>query len=121
MLVLSVVKMVNRIPKAQNDVNIMRVREHFLKDQAKLYRQTIMLSSFVTPEMNSLFASCRNLMGQIQLKEKHNGVMSHVLSPVRHVFERHRVQNISNIAEDRLAFFKESIIPRVRLCKLIIH
>lgn len=116
LVALLVVKIVNCIPKAQTNVNIMRVREHFLKDQAKLYRQTIVLSSFATPEMKSLFSSFRNLMGKIQFKEVHEGVMAQIQTPIKHLFERHSVHTVATISDDRLVFFKETIIPRVSLC-----
>lgn len=103
------------MPKAQHNVNIMRVREYCLKGQAQLYRQTIVFSSFATAEMNSLLtSSCRNIRGQIRLTMHYQGsLLSKVVPTVKHVFERHGVDGIESHAESRLTFFKDKIVPKV--------
>lgn len=103
------------MPKAQHNVNIMRVREYCLKDQARLYRQTIMLSSFATAEMNSLFSSaCCNMRGQVRLNMNHRDFfMGKVVPAVKHIFERHGVDKVESNVESRLMFFKDKIVPKV--------
>ena len=54
-----------------------------------LYRQTVLLSSFASAEMNALLArSCRNHGGKARLWPTHKGVLSQIIPQARQVFER---------------------------------
>ncbi|GMH45274.1 hypothetical protein BSKO_13231 [Bryopsis sp. KO-2023] len=116
--VISVVRQINSMPKSQHDVNIMRVRELFLKSHGRHYRQTIMLSSFATAEMNSLFngPACTNHRGKVRLKKKYRGVVGGgaTMKIAKQIFERHGAKDLVDSADDRLEFFREKIIPKLR-------
>lgn len=45
----------NRIPQELHGVDVMRVRPPYLNGQGDRYRQTIVMSSFLSPQINSLF------------------------------------------------------------------
>ena len=62
----------NRLPEAQHGADIMRVREPLLVGRGALYRQTILLSSFASAEMNALMhRTCSNWAGCVKLKSTH--------------------------------------------------
>ena len=68
----AVFQALNKLPEAQHGTDIMRVREPLLAGQGALYRQTILLSSFSSAEMNALTnRTCCNWAGQIKLKQTH--------------------------------------------------
>lgn len=57
--------------------------------RASLYRQTILLSSFPSAEMNALLGrTCRNHAGKVRLWPTHRGVLGHIIPQARQVFER---------------------------------
>ena len=45
----------NQMPKDSHDVDYSRVRSWYLSGWSKFYKQLLVFSSFVTPEINSLF------------------------------------------------------------------
>ena len=68
----AVFQALNKLPEAQHGTDIMRVREPLLAGQGALYRQTILLSSFASAEMNALMnRTCCNWAGQIKLNQLH--------------------------------------------------
>ena len=61
----TVLDAVNRIPVKHADVDVMRVRESHLEGLARHHRQTIVLSSFASPEINALARNqCANVAGR---------------------------------------------------------
>ena len=68
----AVCQALNKLPEAQHGTDIMRVREPLLAGQGALYRQTIVLSSFASAEMNALLnRACCNWAGKIKLRATH--------------------------------------------------
>jgi hypothetical protein len=53
-------------------------RQSALNKQAAFFRQTIMFSSFVSPEINALVASWCNHSGRITISSQPKGTLSHV-------------------------------------------
>ena len=61
----TVLDAVNRIPVKRADVDVMRVRESHLEGLARHHRQTIVLSSFASPEINAMARNqCANVAGR---------------------------------------------------------
>jgi len=117
--VTSVLDALNKMPSQQRDVDIMRVREWMLSGQAKHYRQTIVLSSFVSAEMNSLIVhKCSNHSGRIRVHDvNHPGVLRHIVPQVRQIYERLSIPVGAGRAGDadaRFENFKSVIWPRIR-------
>ncbi|EPS62103.1 hypothetical protein M569_12691, partial [Genlisea aurea] len=61
----TVVEHLNRIPTKQHGMDIMRIRPWYLDGHAQFYRQSIILSSHIHPELNALFnRKCLNYQGK---------------------------------------------------------
>ena len=58
----------NKMPGALHGADVTRVRQWYLDGAAHRYRQTIVLSSFATPEMNALLSrQCGSHAGKARL------------------------------------------------------
>jgi U3 small nucleolar RNA-associated protein 25 len=117
--VTTVLDSLNKMPSQQRDVDIMRVREWMLSGQAKHYRQTIVLSSFASAEMNSVIVrKCSNHSGRIRVQQvNHPGVLRHIVPQVRQIYERLSIPVGAGPAGDadaRFENFKSVIWPRIR-------
>lgn len=117
--VTTVLDALNKMPSQQRDVDIMRVREWMLSGQAKHYRQTIILSSFASAEMNSLIVrKCCNHSGRIRVHQVNQpGVLRHIVPQVRQIYERLSIPVGAGPAGDadaRFDNFKSVIWPRIR-------
>jgi Utp25, U3 small nucleolar RNA-associated SSU processome protein 25 len=68
----AVFEALNRLPSSQHGCDIMRVREACLAGHAHCYRQTLLLSSFASAEMNALAnRGCANHAGCARLRTRH--------------------------------------------------
>lgn len=82
-------KYMSKIPLEAHGCDFSRVRPWYLDDQAKYFRQTIVLSQYVTPEINSLFANkCHNIGGKVKLRFKQKGSMARVGMKIRQTFSK---------------------------------
>ena len=64
---------INQLPKESHGGDIMRIQEWHLAGNAKFYRQNIVLSSHLTPELNALFnMHCLSHSGRAKLQITHN-------------------------------------------------
>jgi U3 small nucleolar RNA-associated protein 25 len=86
-----------------------------------LYRQTVLLSSFASAEMNALLGRCcRNHAGRVRLLPAHRGVLGEVVPQVRQVFERLPAaaaasgSGAATDADARFEHFKRVLWPRLR-------
>ena len=62
----------NGVPEALHGADVTRVRQWYLDGAARRYRQTVILSSFASPEMNALLArSCASHAGKAKLVPRH--------------------------------------------------
>ena len=59
----------NRLPEAQRGADVMRVRPACLAGRARNVRQTILLASFASAELNALARSCANVAGRARLQQ----------------------------------------------------
>ncbi|EFN57411.1 hypothetical protein CHLNCDRAFT_142850 [Chlorella variabilis] len=87
-----------------------------------LYRQTVLLSSFASAEMNALLArTCRNHAGRVRVHPSCRGVLSRVIPQARQVFERLPATVAAGPdgcaatdADARFEHFRRSLWPRMR-------
>ena len=113
----SALELTNRLPELQRCPDIMRVREWALAQQGRLFRQTIVLSSFASPEQNALISRwCANHQGAVQIVPKPTGILGHVRvsGACRQLFERVPSAGPGGASEDRFTYFTTHVWPRWR-------
>eukprot|EP00803_Ostreobium_quekettii_P009280 evm.model.scf_467.5 EVM.evm.TU.scf_467.5 scf_467:47937-59807(+) len=109
----TVVKCLNHLPKEQHGTDIMRVHEWQLKGNARHFRQTVMLSSFGTADLNAMFNKCSNFGGMAMLHCWPQGVLGKIRPLVHQVFERVNVPSLSDSPNAMLEYFKAKVFPRL--------
>lgn len=111
----SIVEHLNHIPSKQHGTDVMRIRQWYLNGQAQFYRQTILLSSFLNPDMNSLFNhQCLNYQGKVKLVTVYKGVLPKVLLQARQIYERFDTVSITDADNARLGYFTQKVFPRIK-------
>ncbi|KAM7477704.1 hypothetical protein LguiA_025917 [Lonicera macranthoides] len=111
----TVVEQLNRIPSNQHGTDIMRVRQWYLDGQAQFYRQTIILGSYLNPDINALFNHhCLNYRGKVKLACEYKGVLPKVLLQVRQVYERFESESIVDADNARLEYFSKKVFPKIK-------
>jgi U3 small nucleolar RNA-associated protein 25 len=77
----------NRLPTEQRDTDINRIRLWALEGLAARFRQTIVLSSFVTPELARLWRQqCRNFAGKHLVSRPPSGSILAVIPKISQVW-----------------------------------
>ncbi|PIN11545.1 hypothetical protein CDL12_15848 [Handroanthus impetiginosus] len=111
----TVVEQLNRLPSKQHGTDIMRIRPWYLDGQARFYRQTIILSSHINPELNALHNQhCLNYRGKIKLECKYKGVLPKILTQARQIYERFDTESIAEADNARLKYFCEKVFPKIK-------
>ncbi|KAJ4957649.1 hypothetical protein NE237_024760 [Protea cynaroides] len=111
----SVVEQLNHIPSKQHGTDVMRIRQWYLEGHARFYRQTIILGSFINPDINALFNHlCVNHQGKVKLICENKGVLSKVLLQVRQVYERFDATSIADADDARLDYFAKKVFPKIK-------
>lgn len=81
----AVFEALNRLPEAQHGADIMRVRPAALAGRARSVRQTILLASFASAELNALARGCANVTGRVRLQPVYKARAENITTS----FERH--------------------------------
>ncbi|KAK9068656.1 hypothetical protein SSX86_012771 [Deinandra increscens subsp. villosa] len=111
----TVVEQLNHIPSKQHGTDIMRIRPWYLDGQARFYRQTIVLGSYLNPDINVLFNHhCLNYEGRVKLLHEHKGVLPKVLLQVRQIYERIDTESIIDADDARFDYFKNKVFPKIK-------
>lgn len=103
----------NLQPKDLHGCDITRVRNWYLDDKAKYFRQTIALSAFNTAELNSLFFNqSRNWAGKINITSaNYPGTMQDFSVKIKQTFSRIEAASFAEDPDARFAYFTSAIIP----------
>ncbi|KJE95372.1 digestive organ expansion factor [Capsaspora owczarzaki ATCC 30864] len=110
--VIDVLSHLNRLPKNTRDTDFSRVREWNLNDWSKFYRQTIILSAHLSPEILALMRRISsNFSGRLIVQPTYPGCISRIVNQVPQVFHRFECDSYSNMPDARFAFFREKIVP----------
>ncbi|CAH2037116.1 unnamed protein product [Thlaspi arvense] len=111
----TVVEHLNRLPIKQHGTSVMRIRPLYLDGHARFYRQSIILGSYLTPEINALFNHhCLNYKGKMKLVCEYKGVLQKVLLPVRQIYERFDADSMVQVDDARLEYFSKKIFPKIK-------
>uniref|UniRef100_A0A5B7BL58 Putative U3 small nucleolar RNA-associated protein 25 n=1 Tax=Davidia involucrata TaxID=16924 RepID=A0A5B7BL58_DAVIN len=111
----SVVEQLNRIPSKQHGTDIMRIRQWCLDGHAQFYRQTIILGSYLNPDINALFNHhCVNYQGKVKSVCENKGVLPKVLLQVRQIYERFDAESIVDEDDARLEYFAKKVFPKIK-------
>ena len=101
-------------PKDAHGCDFSRVRNWYLEDQAKYYRQTVVLSAFNTPELAELFrVHCHNWAGKVRLQQDYPGVIQYLGVKAQQTFSRFDSHSIASDPDARFAYFTKAIVPQL--------
>jgi U3 small nucleolar RNA-associated protein 25 len=108
----------NALPKESHGCDFSRVRTWYLDGKAKHLRQTIILSSFLTPEINRLVSKhLHNIAGRVKYLPSYDGVMIEVPSllpiPISQTFVRIEPPTPAKDSDVRFKYFCASILPQI--------
>ncbi|KAF8713903.1 hypothetical protein HU200_027882 [Digitaria exilis] len=110
----AVFEQLNHLPSKEHGTNVMRIRPWYLDQHAQYYRQTILLSSYLTPEINALFnGSCFNYEGKIKMVTEYTGVLPKIQLEVQQLYERFDASSIAEAADARFDYFCNKVYPKI--------
>ncbi|RDA88609.1 hypothetical protein CP532_5816 [Ophiocordyceps camponoti-leonardi (nom. inval.)] len=109
----------NRQPADAHGCDFSRLRSWYLDDQAKYYRQTVLLSAFNTPELSELLRQhCHNWAGKARLQPEYGGVMQQLGIKAKQTFSRFLPASVEQEPDARFDYFVSAVVPRlVKLAK----
>ena len=108
----------NQLPKESHGCDFSRVKNSYLDGHAKYLRQTIILSAYLTPEINSLVSShLHNVAGRVRYVPNYKGVMLEVSNklpiPVTQTFLKFECPSPLNDGNARFKHFTTTIVPQL--------
>ncbi|RPB10309.1 DUF1253-domain-containing protein [Morchella conica CCBAS932] len=107
-----VFKHLNLIPTDAHGCDFGRVRSWYLDSQARFVRQTLVTATFLTPEINALFAGhMRSIAGRVKTAPEYAGAMTDLGLQVRQTFMRFDARAPAQDADARFAFFAAMVLP----------
>ena len=132
----------NLQPKEAHGCDFSRVRSWYLDNNAKYFRQTIALTAFNTPELNTLFYNkSENWSGKVKITAEYPGALQELGIKVKQTFSRLRIDiflyrsryeiyilydghhSIPHAASERLRRHSgfHSLLPRLRPRAKLLH
>jgi U3 small nucleolar RNA-associated protein 25 len=105
----------NLQPKEAHGCDFSRVRTWYLDGNAKHLRQTVVISAYITPTLNTLFNKhLTNVAGKVKYQPEYKGAMANVggLS-IKQTFSRFESSSIIADPDARFKYFTTSIIPSI--------
>ncbi|CAN8106261.1 unnamed protein product [Discula destructiva] len=102
----------NLQPKDDHGCDFSRVRNWYLEDQGKYFRQNIVFSQFNTPELSKLLRQhCRNWAGKVRIEPEHHGVIQEIGVKAKQTFSRFDSPSVTDEPDARFAYFTKAILP----------
>lgn len=114
--VLHILNHVHLQPKEHHGTDFSRVRHWSLNGWSKYYRQTLVFSSAVLPEINAIFnKKCFNYSGKVRVNKRiTNGAVKKVFVQLPHVFMKFVCGNVSEAVDARFDFFVGKVLTQQR-------
>ncbi|KAH4336409.1 U3 small nucleolar RNA-associated protein 25 [Parastagonospora nodorum] len=108
----------NLQPKESHGCDFSRVRPWYLDDNAKHVRQTIVMSAFLTPKINTLWNKhMRNFFGRLKYTPDYSaGViesLSHGIKGIKQTFLRFESPSHLTDPDARFKYFSSTILPSI--------
>ncbi|GAU39089.1 hypothetical protein TSUD_321600, partial [Trifolium subterraneum] len=111
----TVIEHLNRLPSKQPRTDVMRIRPWYLDEQARFYRQTIILGFYSNPDINASFNhQCSNCEGKVKLLCEYKGVLHKVLPKIQQVYVRFNIDSIVEADDNRFDYFVKKVFPRIK-------
>lgn len=102
----------NLQPKEAHGCDFSRVRSWYLDNNAKYFRQTIALSAFNTPELNTLFFNqSKNWGGKVKISANYQGAIQELGLKIKQTFSRLESLSFATDPDARFTYFTTAIIP----------
>ncbi|KAG5792542.1 hypothetical protein H9Q69_008395 [Fusarium xylarioides] len=102
----------NLQPKDAHGCDFSRVRNWYLEDWAKYFRQTIIMSAFNTPELSELLRlHCHNWAGKVRLQPEYPGMLSQLGIKAKQTFSRFQSSSVDKDPDARFEYFTSAIVP----------
>lgn len=102
----------NLQPKEAHGCDFSRVRSWYLEGAALYFRQTILFSSFNTPEMAELTRSyCHNWAGKLRIQPTYPGAIQQLGVKVKQIFARFDPASVEADPDARFEYFTSAIVP----------
>ncbi|TKR76055.1 hypothetical protein L596_017256 [Steinernema carpocapsae] len=115
----SVFESLHKTPEAIN-VDISRVRQWSLDQYAKIYRQTLLFSSFDVAEFRALFAqNCQNYAGLVTVTPPQHGHLDKIDIPLCQEIHRFKVSEKQSQSDARFSYFISHILPKCEMGTMI--
>lgn len=104
----------NLVPKQSRDCDYSRVRKWYLDHNAQYLRQTIVLSAYITPELNRLYSTCmQNYAGKAKMTRSCDGAIAQIGQQIRQTFHRYDSRSPVSDPDDRFKYFTSTVIPGI--------
>ena len=100
-------------PSDAHGCDFSRVRSWYLEDQAKYFRQNIILSAFNTPELSELLRShCHNWRGKVRVQKDYHGAMLRMMGhKTKQSFSRFEPSTVQQEPDARFDYFTKAVVP----------
>lgn len=117
-----VLKLFNMIPKSSHDCDFSRIKSYFLDGKAKQYRQSLIFSRYIFPELQALFNNTElfeNHLGYIKISKpirEEEGILN--INPLHHVsFEYIQSTCLETASDDRYKYFTKNLLIKIHSTK----
>ncbi|KAK9479923.1 hypothetical protein V1514DRAFT_326883 [Lipomyces japonicus] len=112
--VLHIFKHLNLIPKDPHGCDFSRIRNWYLDGQANYLRQTLILSQFVTPEINALLTQhCHNVSGKIKYRPYYSGILGDIGGKISHAFVKVYSTSPQEDPDKKFKYFISKALPSI--------
>ena len=102
----------NLQPKDAHGCDFSRVRNWYLDNNSKYFRQNIAFAAFNTPELNNLFFNqSKNWAGKVKINATYPGAIQELGLKIKQTFSRLESPSFAMEPDARFTYFTTTIIP----------